>query len=146
MEREAILAFTGQHRFLSNFALVEVMLDGRPYPTVEHAFQASKTLHPAEREEIRCASTAGQAKRMGRRVELRPRWDTLRLDVMLMLLRQKFRQTYFKTRLLDTGEAELIEGNDWGDRFWGVCQGQGENQLGKLIMQVRSELRGKAGG
>jgi predicted NAD-dependent protein-ADP-ribosyltransferase YbiA (DUF1768 family) len=60
---------------------------------------------------------------------------------MLRLLRLKFNQLFFKRMLMQTGERQLIEGNTWGDTYWGVCDGEGENNLGKLIMQVRKELR-----
>jgi N-glycosidase YbiA len=98
----------------------------------------------------------GDAKRMGRRLKLRPDWEEVKLGIMLDLLRLKFRpvilkprslgptlstfQTSLTGRLMATGEAELIEGNDWSDHFWGVCMGVGENHLGKLLMRVRKEL------
>jgi hypothetical protein len=63
----------------------------------------------------------------------------VKLDVMLGLLRRKFTQLDLRRQLLATGDAELIEDNDWGDHFWGVCMGVGENHLGKLLMQVRGE-------
>ena len=43
--------------------------------------------------------------------------------------------------LVDTGDQPLIEGNTWGDRFWGVCGGTGMNHLGRLLMEVREELQ-----
>lgn len=49
-----------------------------------------------------------------------------------------------RDQLLATGGVELIEGNDWGDAFWGVCGGYGQNWLGVLLMLVRSELAYKA--
>ena len=57
------------------------------------------------------------------------------------LLQQKFSFTVLKRQLLETGAAELIEGNYWGDRYWGVCKGVGDNWLGKLLMTVRKEIR-----
>ena len=56
---------------------------------------------------------------------------------MLELLHLKFRHPVLKDQLLATGDVELIEGNDWGDEFWGVCCGKGSNNLGKLLMLVR---------
>lgn len=138
-----INAFVGRWRFLSNFAPVDVELDGLTYPSVEHAYQAAKTLDRAERGPIAHAQTAGIAKRLGRRVTMRPDWDTIKRDVMLDLLRQKFAKTYMGVKLLATGNAVLIEGNTWGDTYWGVCLGEGKNHLGLLLMQVRSELRGE---
>ena len=60
---------------------------------------------------------------------------------MLDLLRAKFSNEIMKQKLLDTGDAELIEGNKHGDSFWGQVNGEGKNLLGKLLMQVRNELR-----
>ena len=85
--------------------------------------------------------TAGDAKRMGRHVKLIAGWDEAKLSVMLELLRIKFQIPEMRAMMMTTGDAELIEGNTWNDRYWGVCAGTGENHLGKLLMQVRAELR-----
>jgi len=133
--------FEGRYRFLSNFYPSSVKLDGEVYPTVEHAYQAAKTLKRGERKRIREAETAGNAKKLGRKLKLRPWWDSMRLEVMESLLRQKFRKGQLRQALLDTGNEELVEGNWWGDTYWGVCNGRGENHLGKLLMKIRKELR-----
>lgn len=136
-----IHAFRGQHRFLSNFYLARVRLDGVQYPTVEHAYQAAKTTDEEERKKIRTAGSPGEAKKMGRRVTIRPDWTEIRIQVMTDLVRQKFAQEPYRSLLLRTGHCELIEGNRWNDTFWGVCNGVGENHLGKILMQIRGELR-----
>jgi len=132
---------SGNYAFLSNFAPIPggVAYEGVRYPTVEHAFQAAKTTDPAQRAMILALPTPGQAKRAGRTVSLRPDWETRKLSVMAALLRQKFAREPFRGLLLATGSAELVEGNTWGDRFWGV-DGSGENHLGLLLMAIRSEL------
>ena len=137
--------FKGEHRFLSNFAPVPhgISMQGVRYPTVENAFQAAKTLVPEQRERFVCCRP-DEAKRLGRTVTLRPGWDDMRLEVMLRMLRMKFRRgTRLAQMLLDTGDVELREGNYWNDTFWGwsLQKQTGENHLGKLLMQVRSELR-----
>ncbi len=137
----AITDFRGPYRWLSNFQQVDVCLDGVVYPTTEHAYQAAKTLDRVKRDEIRRAETPGKAKRLGQLVALRPDWETVRVDIMLDLQRQKFAHGELRAQLLDTQDAELVEGNTWGDRFWGVCDGRGLNWLGRLLMQVRNELR-----
>jgi ribA/ribD-fused uncharacterized protein len=110
--------------------------------TVEHGFQACKALDPDQRRLIAAAPTPAQAKRLGRRASLRPDWEQVREDVMRMLLAQKFRLGEpLALRLLATGNAELTEGNRWGDRYWGVADGVGQNRLGQLLMQRRAELR-----
>lgn len=83
--------------------------------------------------------TAGQAKRRGYRVKLRDDWELVKLGIMEDLVRQKFNEKTLGDMLLATGDAELVEGNDWGDKFWGVCDGEGQNMLGKILMKVRSE-------
>lgn len=136
-----IESFTGDYRFLSNFHPSPMAIDGGIYPTVEHAFQAMKTDVPTERELVRNAKTPGQAKELGRKVTLRPTWNEERVDVMRKLVRKKFEGKQILKELLATGDAELVETNDWNDRFWGVCGGVGENWLGKILMEVRSDLR-----
>ena len=56
-------------------------------------------------------------------------------------LRLKFEIPELREALLNTDNAKLIEGNWWGDKFWGICNGVGENNLGKLLMEVRDEIR-----
>ena len=60
---------------------------------------------------------------------------------MLSLIRGKFQWPDLQVKLLATGDAYLEEGNTWGDRIWGTVDGQGENRLGKILMQVRDEAR-----
>lgn len=85
------------------------------------------------------------AKRLGRSVLLRPDWEEIKYDVMYQVCKAKFQQNPdLGQKLLKTGNAELIEGNTWGDRIWGVCKGIGENNLGKTLMRVRDELRSRA--
>lgn len=135
-------SFSGAYHFLSNFSAAEVWLDGMSYPTVEHAYQAAKTFDVRERVRIQHADTPNEAKKLGRKSTLRNDWEEVKDEVMYKLLRQKFRQhPTLSHQLLETGDQELIEGNWWGDRYWGMCKGQGQNMLGKLLMQVRTELQ-----
>jgi ribA/ribD-fused uncharacterized protein len=140
----AIDRFDGEYEFLSNFYPSWVELDGQRYVTVEHAYQAAKTLDSGEREAFQRTSDPGRAKRMGRRLRLRRDWESVKVDVMWGLLRQKFSPgTELAARLLATGDAELVEGNTWEDDFWGVYRGKGQNWLGRLLMEVREEIRGQ---
>jgi ribA/ribD-fused uncharacterized protein len=122
----------GDNSFLSNF----YWDDGW---TVEHHYQAAKTDDPDWATRILEAPNPAAAKKYGRKAPMRPTWDDEKVAVMLALLRLKFRSPEMAARLLTTGDAQLVEGNWWGDTFWGVCKGVGENHLGKLLMQVRSE-------
>lgn len=134
--------FVGEYEFLSNFHPSPVELDGVEYPTVEHAFQAAKTLSKRQREIVLGKDTPGKAKRAGRKVTLREGWEGMKHGVMLDLLRKKFAHgTPLLPLLLNTGNAELVEGNNWKDTHWGVSlkTGKGQNWLGNLLMQVRNE-------
>ena len=146
--RAAITDFTGEYAFLSNFEPCDVQFDGRTWPTVEHAYQAAKTADRKEKAAIAKARSPGAAKRLGRTVKLRGGWTHVRHGIMLDLLRRKFCQPGFRERLLATGEARLIEGNTWRDEFWGCVWTdggwKGRNELGRLLMQVRAELRAEA--
>lgn len=123
-------SFTGQYRFLSNF-----------YPissgTVEHLFQASKTYDLEWMDKILNAPTPGEAKRLGRKAPLREDWDEIKLIIMENLLLHKFSIPELRDKLLETGDAELAEGNWWGDTYWGKCNGLGHNHLGRLLMKIR---------
>lgn len=129
-----------EYGFLSNFYSSPITYEGIVYPTVEHIFQAMKTLDNTERIKIANAATPGQAKRLGRRVALRGDWEEIKVDVMRTALKLKFSNPVLKAKLIATGDAELIEGNTWNDRFWGVCNGTGKNMLGTLLMELRSTL------
>ena len=142
-----IAMFEGKYAFLSNFENSPFTIDGVTFPTVEHWFQAYKTLDPVEFMEIVSADTPGRAKRMGRRVTLRPDWEEVKVDVMRAGLRHKFAIPEFRTLLLATGDEELMEGNTWHDNTWGNCVCQkcqnipGRNMLGMLLMELRNEIR-----
>jgi len=84
--------------------------------------------------------TPGQAKRRGRTVPMRPKWESVKVETMRGLLAQKFSQgTELGNRLAALGGA-IVEENSWGDTFWGVCNGVGENWLGRLLMEQRARL------
>ena len=142
MVNARIERFSGTYRFLSNFFIVPGGLEyeGRRYPTLEHAFAAAKSLDPVVREAIAALSGASQAKRAGRAISLRPDWEAVKLAVMADLLARKFSCETLARALTETGETELVEGNNWGDIFWGVCDGRGENHLGRLLMELRARL------
>lgn len=137
-----ITEFQGKHRFLSNFWPASVILGGIEYPTVEHAYQAAKSIDPDYRKRVLACERPGKAKRLSRSVTLRSDWESVKVDVMFDLVKQKFtRHEHLKNLLFDTGNSMLIEGNKWGDTFWGVCRGQGQNHLGKILMTIRKEIK-----
>ena len=134
--------FDGKYKFLSNYFDSKIVLDGISYPTVEHVFQAYKTLDIEVRKRIALAKSPGEAKQMGRQVKLRSDWETIKFNLMYDLILFKFTfHDDLRELLVATGDAVLIEGNWWGDTVWGVCNGVGENHLGKILMQVRAQSK-----
>ena len=132
--------------FLSNFTHVPHGIHG--YPTVEHFFVAMKTTDQSIRDQIKEEISPGRVKRIGRKLELRPDWDEIKLKVMEYALRIKFKPgTGLAEMLVATGDRCLVEYNKWHDNYWGdcycnvsKCQWPGGNHLGKLLMKIRSEL------
>ncbi len=132
-----------EYSFLSNFYVHPFLMNGLRYSTGEHAFQAFKATDPYRHERIRTATTPSAAKRLGRGV-LFPNWEAIKYDVMRQVLRAKFSQGgELAEKLLDTGDALLLEGNTLNDRVWGVTRPsmKGRNWLGHLLMARRAELR-----
>ena len=136
-----VLGFEGQYKFLSNFYPSEVEFEFVKYPTVEHAYQAAKTCDYQQRMKIQQAITPGAAKRLGRSVTLRENWDSIKFQIMLDLVTQKFSKPPFSIWLKNTGDSYLEETNWWGDTYWGVCKGKGKNRLGAILMYVRQNLQ-----
>ncbi len=134
--------FQGEWRWLSNFWPASVVLEGVEFPSVEHAYVAAKSLDPEFRSRVLAEPKPGRVKRLGRGVVLRPDWDEVKLSIMADLVEQKFsRHEDLRLKLLASGEEEIVEVNSWGDRFWGVCDGVGENHLGRILMEVRNRAR-----
>jgi hypothetical protein len=139
-----IKSFNGDYRFLSNFVECKVVLDGEEYNSVEHAYVVAKTVDIGIRKEIQSLPYAGQVKRFGKKIELRKGWDNLKYSIMFDLVEQKFNQEPYKSLLLETS-CDIFEGNMWGDIYWGVVWNEddsysGENNLGEIIMFIRSDL------
>jgi ribA/ribD-fused uncharacterized protein len=142
MGLEIIDRFTKEsgYDFLSNFYRSTVRYEGRLYPTVEHAYQAAKSLDDGVREMIRRQPDPMQAKKMGQGIQRRTDWDDVRVDIMRSLVHEKFENPFLRPRLKETGTAMLVMGNRWNDTFWGVCRGTGENWLGRILMEERSRI------
>ncbi len=138
---DVIDSFHGDNHWLSNFEHSPIVYLGRLYATVEHAYQAAKARTVEDLEYIRSSSTPGTAKARGRRVLMKEGWDDEKVAVMRELLERKFSIPEFRDRLIATGDTELIEGNWWGDTFWGVCEGVGRNELGILLMEIRKGMK-----
>lgn len=147
-----IVKFDGEHAFLSNFWEEPFEIGGRVVPTAEHAYQAQKAPpgHGPVKDLILKASTPGHAKRLGKRAKLRDDWETVKVPIMRKILAAKFSEgSELAAKLVATGDEHLVEGNTWGDRFWGCTREPfgngtwiGANTLGILLMERRAELIG----
>lgn len=142
-----IYGFFEEYRCFSNFHVLKtpiVFSDGITYPTSEHLYMALKTLNLDVRKAISLASTGAKAKALGREVLLRPDWDRFHTKAMYLAVKEKFDANEdIREILLSTGLLYLEETNWWNDTFWGVCDGVGENMLGKTLMQVRDAYRSR---
>jgi ribA/ribD-fused uncharacterized protein len=144
--------FDKEYAFLSNYHPTCPLVDefNIAYPSVEHYFQALKSLDKKERIMVALQDTPGKAKRLGRNLHLREDWEEIKNQVMEDGLRQKFTDPVMKKKLLATNDEELIEGNTWHDNTWGdcsceACQGIiGQNRLGLLLMKLREEFKNES--
>lgn len=140
-----IKEFQKEYRWLSNFWYFEkpFAYQGLIYPTNEHFYVAMKTEDLFIREEVSNHPLKG-LKKFGTSFPVRDGWDDIKVKAMLHGLRYKFSEhnPTLRQKLIDTGDIYIQEGNNWNDKFWGVClkTGEGENTLGKLIMKVREEI------
>lgn len=133
--------FKGKYHFLSNFHHAYVVHEGILYENNEAAFQANKLKDVLKRNSFSHLDPS-LAKRKGRRVNLRDDWEDIKDNVMYEVCLAKFTQNpHLKSKLLETGDSILIEGNTWNDTYWGVCKGKGKNMLGKILMKVREEIK-----
>ncbi len=140
-----ISLFTGVHAFLSNFHSHSLTYEGITYPSSENAYQAQKV-----RPELRAACpgwtqhqdcSPGESKKLGRKLPMRPDWEHVKRNVMIGVCITKFCDLHLMKQLEATGNAKLVEGNHWGDIYWGVCNGKGENWLGRILMAIRQWQR-----
>ena len=139
-----INSFRDEYFFLSNFYEAPVEYDGITYQSNEAAFQAQKCADKKDREQFAHLSP-GDAKRMGRRVSLRPDWEDVKVNVMRDIVTAKFEQNPdLREQLMRLKEIYLEEGNTWGDRVWGTVDGKGANLLGQILMDVRDDFIRKA--
>lgn len=133
--------FQGPHRWLSNFWPVKIEYKHLVFGSVEHAYQAAKCAHPNDMISF-VGISPGAAKRLGRIIARRADWDDVKLEIMRELVTQKFTTNLdLQRRLIATGKQNLVEGNAWGDEFWGVCRGRGQNHLGRILMTLRAQLQ-----
>ena len=147
VEETIIWGFQGLDEFLCNFFLHRMTYNGVEYATSEHAYQAAKATKDVDHEYVRSAETPGEAKQRGQTIARREDWDDVKVGIMKDILRAKFSDGDLIEDMLETGDAVLIEGNTWHDNFWGDCgcdkctMIQGKNNLGKVLMEIREEIK-----
>lgn len=167
-----IAGFRDDFRFLSNFYNAPVTYNGVTYKNSEAAFQAAKFLHLTP-DDIRAkvspsiidgygfdltddhcvehafaAMSAADAKKLGRKLPIRPDWEDVKFDIMREIVDSKFaNNAYLKRKLLATGDEQLVERNWWHDNIWGDCacdrckNRAGKNMLGVILMETRARLK-----
>lgn len=130
------------HGFLNNFYRSRMFIYGRWWNWVEAPYQAMKTIVPEERDQIWAATTPRESRNLGQKVTMHDSWNDIKVEVMYQCCLAKFTQNEdLLDRLMDTGEEELIEDSPI-DSFWGCgADGKGQNNLGKVLMRVRKDLR-----
>lgn len=134
---------TSEYFFLSNFYTTPVLFECILYTSSENAYQAAKV--PVELRDERWSThatiTPAQSKKLGRKLPLRPDWNEVKDDVMRKIVAEKFKNVELMKKLIETHPYDLVEGNWWGDVYWGVCKGTGKNMLGKILMELRGRLK-----
>ena len=134
-------SFKGEYFFLSNFYPTKIKYNGIQYLNNEAAFQAQKCTTMEDRIKFSYLNPS-DSKKLGRRIILRNDWESVKISIMREIVFEKFKQnSHLTEKLLDTGNVYLEEGNNWGDRIWGTVNGVGRNELGKILMEVRREIK-----
>jgi len=143
-----INGFEGQYRFLSNFYERRLNFCGKYYATSEHAYQAFKATTEEDHELVRLQTSPRMTKKYGGEIKIRADWEDIKYDLMLEIVREKFKDPYLKNLLEKTGDKYLEETNWWHDNTWGnctcgrdKCKDEGKNYLGKILMKIRKENR-----
>lgn len=138
-------SFRGEYNFLSNMHDCQINHLGHMFNSVEHAYMFSK--NPLDKDWLnKCLTlSASEIKKQSKSIKLRDDWNDVRLPIMFGLLKQKFSKEPFRSRLINTGNENIVEGNSWGDIFWGVdikkTPNIGENWMGRLLMDIRNKIR-----
>jgi len=136
-----MIEFSGKYAMLSNFYDNQITYNKITYKNNEAAFQAQKTDSDKIRKQF-SRMFPSEAVRKGKTLQLRTDWnDELAEKIMYEINKIKFSQEPFKTLLLETKDEVLENRNGHGDIVWGICDGKGENKLGKILMKIRTELR-----
>lgn len=145
-DEDSIKMFKDEYSFLSNFYPHPIEYKGIEYPSSEHAYVSAKSNDPDFKLKISRTDSPGVVKRMGRDIEVIENWNSIRLSIMEEILRIKFSDEVLRDKLISTSGRGIYEGNWWNDKFWGVDYntGCGQNNLGIILMKIRSEMMYKS--
>ena len=133
-----IKGFFGEYRWLSNYHVCDIYFEGNKYGSTEAAYQAAKSPDSFIRFQMTELSP-GDSKQFAKTILIRNDWHNVKYDVMSTIVFDKFyRHKDLRIKLLETGDKYLEETNHWGDRYYGVCDGEGLNVLGNILMNIRS--------
>lgn len=142
---DKIATFTlPETRWLSNMWPCHIYINGLEYGSVENAYVAQKTDDENIRLQIQKMKPL-ESKKFGKTISLVTNWDEIKLNVMRHLIKEKFsdKNKELMSKLMETRNTLLEEGNYWKDTFWGVDMhtGKGLNWLGRIIMDRRTEIQ-----
>lgn len=138
-----ITSFKDDYEFLSNFYPCKITIAGYTFPSVENAYQAMKCANLSDYGQFVNIGPA-EAKKLGRKVQLRSDWEQIKYNVMRQLLDLKFQDKVLLKMLQGTASESIIEGNYWHDNYWGMCQCDKckskikYNHLGELLQRKRN--------
>jgi len=146
LEINKISSFRGKYFFLSNFFPCDISHRDKTFQNVEQCFQYEKAIifhDEYTTNKILAAPNPTDAKKLGKTIKNFniTLWNNIRKDEMFSILTNKFNNPILAEQLRQTDNAELIEGNTWGDTYWGKYNGTGQNILGKLLMEIRSAIK-----
>jgi predicted NAD-dependent protein-ADP-ribosyltransferase YbiA (DUF1768 family) len=140
-----IHGFFGKYFFLSNgykHPIFDLDFNNIIYPYSENAYQASKFLDINIRKLFTSIHFVDAIKlAYDFKANIKPNWDSIKLEVMELIITQKFTDPSLLIKLVNTGNSDLREDNHWQDYYWGFCNGNGLNHLGRIEMKLRDTLR-----
>lgn len=143
---QPIVRFEDNFFWLSNFFQVPVKVGQLTFGSTEAAFQGSKykAALVGQKEQYEflndmIEANPSQSKKLGKRLMIDlDKWESIKVQCMREVVKAKFDQhDDLRLMLIETGAAMLVEGNNWGDKFWGRCDGKGLNVLGSILMELR---------
>lgn len=142
-------SFSGDLEFLSNMYKIPIYFneskydnfqpDFKVYPSSENLYQALKCKYIKDRELFQNVDPH-KSKRIGKTIEIRSDWDNVRLEAMKLAIDLKFKNIELGEKLIDLPDGKIIEFNNWGDRFFGICNGEGLDHLGKILRAKKQQI------